>query len=245
MKIILKTIFVCVLGIACFSKSYAGDPDSIVVLSIKGELPQDAVKVGEIRVKDGGLKTNCGYEQSIFEAKMKASHLGGNLVKLTEVKPPDGWSTCYRLRADVYKVENISELHRVIKQREDSIMATLISDTASYALLYVYRPGGIGPIVEYNLHIDDTIVCRVFNNSKFIVRINDVGKKTIWARTEARDEVTVDIEKGKVYFLKCGVTMGAFVGHPKLNIVKAATGLRDFEKVKDRHFDKREKSVVP
>ncbi len=114
---------------------------------------------------------------------------------------PDTWSTCYRIHADVYAVSDATVYKKAQQYTADSLARTLLADTASYALLYVYRPrSGVGSIVQYNLHVDDSMVCRVKFGTKCIVKLPRAGHVKVWARTEARDEVDIDVQPGHVYF---------------------------------------------
>lgn len=55
----------------------------------------------------------------------------------------------------------------------DSVNATV---KAPYATLYVYRPRNfVGSMDSYNLHEADSVICRVKNNSKYIVRLYREG----------------------------------------------------------------------
>lgn len=103
----------------------------------------------------------------------------------------------------------------------------------SCALIHIYRPGSMmGMAISYNLHLDDEVVFRVKNKSKMTVRVTGEGLKMLWAKTETREELPVDIELGKEYYVRCGIGMGAFVGRPKLEIVDAQVGKSEFGKIK-------------
>jgi hypothetical protein len=103
----------------------------------------------------------------------------------------------------------------------------------SCALIHVYRPGSImGMAISYNLNLDDEVVFRVKNKSKTTVRVTSEGLKTLWARTETREELPVNIELGKEYYIRCGLGMGAFVGRPRMEIVDSQTGKVEFDRIK-------------
>ncbi len=208
------------------------DTGDVVVYELNDAPPANAKKISNIKIGDGGFKFNCGYAQTVEQAKEKARWVGGNLIKITEIRKPDMWSSCYRLHADVYVVGNIAEYKLSQRHVADSICKSLLPDTASYALLYVYRSTGVGPLVQYNLHVNDSMVCRVKFASKFIVKLHKAGPANIWARTETREAVVIDVKPGSVYFLKCEVRMGALVGEPKFTLANPVTGLREFEEIK-------------
>ncbi|ASZ10746.1 DUF2846 domain-containing protein [Chitinophaga pendula] len=220
------------------------DTSNILILKMEDVVPSGAQLLGNIKVTDKGFKIKCSYDQTIAAAKEKARKKGANLIKITELKTPDMWSTCYRLWADVYKLDDLASVNVSSQHRIDSIVSTLIPENADYALLYVYRPSSsMGVVVQYNLHVEDSVVCRIKSGSKFIVKLTNKGNTKLWARTEGRDEVQLNIQPGKVYFLKCGVNMGAFVGRPSLALVGASPGLEEFNKIKDTRKTQSEDTV--
>ncbi|MDR2118559.1 MAG: hypothetical protein LBP25_03375 [Tannerellaceae bacterium] len=103
----------------------------------------------------------------------------------------------------------------------------------SCALIHVYRPASMmGRAMSYHLNLDDEAVFRVKNKSKTTVRVTSEGKKTLWAKTETREELPIEIELGKEYYVRCGVRMGALVGRPRVELVDGETGKREFDGIK-------------
>ncbi|MDR2476089.1 MAG: DUF2846 domain-containing protein [Bacteroidales bacterium] len=100
------------------------------------------------------------------------------------------------------------------------------------ALLHIYRPGSMaGMAVSYHIHLDDEPLFRVKNKSKTTVRLTSEGVKTLWGRTETKEEVPIEIKLGKEYYIRCGVKMGALVGRPRIEIVDNAVGKSEFDKI--------------
>ena len=125
-----------------------------------------------------------------------------------------------------------------IVQKDSIISANVKSDTANYALLYVYRPKNfVGIAISYDLKISNSevqkfVVGRVKNNSKFVVKLYKEGKTEILAKTEAENSVSIDVKYGQKYYLKCGISMGVLVGRPDLNLVYSEQGELDYANVK-------------
>jgi len=59
---------------------------------------------------------------------------------------------------------------------------------ADYALMHIYRAGGYGALISFDLHLGDTVICRVKNNWKETIKIDKDGLNTLWASTEAKKE---------------------------------------------------------
>ncbi|AWO01161.1 hypothetical protein DLD77_05380 [Chitinophaga alhagiae] len=234
MKHFFALLTACLLmpAIAFCQALSAGTP--ILILQENEAAPTSAKHIGNIRIKDGGFKMRCGYEQTMEEARNKARSQGANIVKITQLKRPDALSTCYRLRADIYYQEDLPAMLEERRARQETALKAMLPDTASYSLLCVYRPkGGYGWAVGYNLHVNDSLVGRVENGCKFTIKLPHNGEIKIWARTEAREEVIVDVRPGQIYFLRCGVGMGALVGRPQLGFIRPEEGMEEFAAMPD------------
>ncbi|MDR1221959.1 MAG: DUF2846 domain-containing protein [Tannerella sp.] len=108
----------------------------------------------------------------------------------------------------------------------------LRADDAS-ALLHIYRPKSfVGAVVSYHIHMGDEPLFRVTNNSKTTVRVTRDGLQSLWGRTEAKSEIPLEIEFGKEYYIRCGVSMGAFVGRPAFTLMDNRTGKTEFDAVR-------------
>ncbi|MUP45974.1 hypothetical protein E0K83_09490 [Gramella sp. BOM4] len=83
---------------------------SVAIIEENEELePTDnQTKLGNFEIRDGGLSLDCSYERVQSLAKEKARSIGGNAVKITEHKLPGTWSTCHRLKFEVYKIADIT-----------------------------------------------------------------------------------------------------------------------------------------
>lgn len=137
-------------------------------------------------------------------------------------------STCDRIQAKILRVDDPKELMTLKEYK-----SPLVDSTWNYAKIYIYRPNGIGPLVGYNLYLNDSLLFRVKNNSKQEIKIKKEGTHTLWAKTESKTEISIDIEFGKEYYLRCGVLMGVMVGRPQLQIIDAISGKSEFDGVKE------------
>ena len=196
----------------------------ILVLPSNEEIPEDAIFIGSIKIGDSGFTTKCSYLEVIELAKLEARKAGGNIVKITEHKPPSMGSTCHRISASILKSSD-----------ENILMADMQAPTevlekdADYALLHVYRNSGVGPLVSYDLHLGDSVICRVKNNFRQSIKIKKEGYYSLWARTESKVEVPIHLETGKVYYLRCGVKLGMLVGRPSLQLIDTPIGKAEFD----------------
>lgn len=102
------------------------------------------------------------------------------------------------------------------------------------ATLYIYRPGSfIGAVISYDLYKGDQVICRIRNNSKCQIDIEEEGLIELWAKTEKKKTIHIYILPGQSYYLKCGIATGVFVGRPVMTTISAEQGESEFAKIKD------------
>lgn len=206
------------------------------VIVIQGDkLPENSIFIGNLKIGDSGFTTDCSYKKIIQDAKTEARKSGANIIKISELKDPAKWgSTCYRLKAKIYR--NIDSVKlapfiTIYKNRNKSRLPI----SADYAKVYIYRPRLlIGSLIGYKVRMNnDSVVCRVRNGEKCELTITDFRKHKFWAKIDTKDSVIVDIKKGQEYFIRCSVNPGVFVGRPELNLVENHKATKEFEQMKD------------
>lgn len=202
----------------------------VIVIGISEEEPADATEIGIVKIGDSGFSSNCGWDVVIEKAKTEARKAGGNVIKITKHIPPSLMgSSCHRITAKILKVENANALTKLNENKN-----AIIDSTWNYAKLYVYRPGGAGALVGYDLYLGDSVICRMKNNSKYEIKITKKGMNTLWAKTESKAEIPIDIEYGREYYLRCTMGMGFMVGRPQLQLVDKMQGLTEYNSTKSK-----------
>lgn len=203
----------------------------VVVLTESEVVPDQAELIGSIKVGDNGFSTNCSYEQVLELAKMEARKAGGNLLKITEHQLPTLMgSSCHQIKADILRVADPSKIRRSIVAEEE-----IVDPNVDYATLNIYRYSGAGALVSYDLYLGDSIVCRVKNKSKQTIQINKLGYNSLWAKTESKAELPVNLKAGHQYYIRCGLKMGIMVGRPSLELIDNKTGRMEFESIKTKN----------
>lgn len=191
-------------------------------------IPDGSLLLGKTFVGDTGFTTDCTYDVVLGLLEAEARNSGANILVITEIKTPDIGSTCYRIRAQLYRNTDISLVNEFIKVKEDRIKSRLPED-ADYAMVHFYRPKNPkGALIGFKIRMDDeTEIGRVRNGEKFSYRITDFGNHKFWAKTENIEEVIVTIERGKEYFFRCGVNFGAVVGRAQIEQVSTEIGIQE------------------
>ena len=121
----------------------------IVVIDLDREAPENSEILGTVKTGDSGFSTNCGYDVMININKQEARKAGGNATKIISHRFPSAMgSTCHRITANILKVENIENY--ALANEEQELL------DVDYAILNVYRFGGLGSLVGYNLRLGDS-----------------------------------------------------------------------------------------
>lgn len=113
----MKTVFLFLFTISCHLLSgsvNAAGSDIMVVIDVTDSTPVNGAVIAEIKFKDKGFKTKCTYIDAINYLKEQAKEHGANVIKITQHKYPDAWSSCHRMEATLYHVVDAGALEKEI-----------------------------------------------------------------------------------------------------------------------------------
>lgn len=79
--------------------------ENVALLDIEHKLPENTLKIGDLRFQDSGFSTDCSFNSLMTQARNEARKNGANIVKVVDKKKPDLWSSCYRLKIELYKYD--------------------------------------------------------------------------------------------------------------------------------------------
>lgn len=205
----------------------------IFLLDMEDNIPSDSEPIGEIKIGDGGLAVDCGYEKAIQELINASKQVGANLIRIVEVKAPSPMgSSCYRLRATIFRNLNQESLEKMKEKIAEANKSTL-PPNCDYAMIYFYRPtSNIGYAIGYKVKDEQkNILGRLRNGEKFAYKIQKFGNQSFVAETEAQEIINLNIEKGKEYFVRCGIRAGTFIGRPFFVLIENRIGRREYRQM--------------
>lgn len=100
------------------------------------------------------------------------------------------------------------------------------------ALVYIYRSKTLmGSAVTYDVRVGNTEIVTV-KPGGYYPYFAAPGETEFWARTETRAAATENLRAGQTYYLKAGLGIGLFVGHPKLQFVPEGVGQQEIWRCK-------------
>jgi len=79
-----------------------------------------------------------------------------------------------------------------------------------------YRSGMMGALVSCRVREGDTVVNRL-PPGKYFVHVTTPGAHEYNVRSEARDNLRLEVEEGETYYVRCAIGMGIGVGRPNLS----------------------------
>nr|HPI31638.1 hypothetical protein [Bacteroidales bacterium] len=89
-----------------------------------------------------------------------------------------------------------------------------------------------GFAVVYDVYADTKYITKVANNTYFSTKV-EPGLVTFNAMTEPpKVTASMNLEPGRTYYLKCGVSTGMWVGRPALEFVSESTGISETSKMR-------------
>lgn len=209
------------------------DDNKVIVLQNDDVLPANSELIGDIKIGDSGFTLNCGYNKVLADAKTAAKNAGANLLQIIQVKKPTALgSSCYRIKAKIYRNTDLEALAPLNKKLELKNKSRLPVDS-DYALIHFYRPqSAMGAFLGYKIKNEqDSIIGRLRNGEKFIFKTQTFGPQVFYGALETSEEIKINIEKGKEYFVRCAVTMGVVIGRPEIYIIENNVGIKEFERM--------------
>lgn len=97
--------------------------------------------------------------------------------------------------------------------------------------VYFYRSASLkGAAVNYNIYDSATLVGKMTPGQVLVYHVKP-GLHLFSARMEAKTTAILNVEAGKLYFVQCGVTIGAVVGNPTMRQVTSKVGIPAIRKI--------------
>lgn len=183
----------------------------VIVLQENEVPPEDAVFIGPVKQRYGGLFRKADPQKTVEQIKKDALFYGGNVLHL---KPADNGAIgkAQRFGADVF----YSESYKGIKEftPEDTVNQPVLDSTNS-AILHVKCAQRRK--FKYDLFLGHDFLTSTRPQPKEIF-ISTKGYNILWARLGRIAEIPCHIEFGEHYYLLCDVIPGLF-SIPTLELV--------------------------
>lgn len=100
------------------------------------------------------------------------------------------------------------------------------------AVVYIYRPSSFfGAAVSYTVNAGDKPVVKLANGG-YYPYIASPGEVEIWAETESKSSVTLDLKAGDRRYVRGTLGIGIVMGRPNLSVVEPAAAEAEIKECK-------------
>jgi hypothetical protein len=203
----------------------------VTVLTADEYRPTGCDLLAKVFVGESGTTLNCGLERMMAEALRQTRQAGGNVLKINQIIPPSWASSCYQIIGEAFYAQDIPAMQAELSRRRAADEKSQLPAGTPYALLYAYRPAGLGAkAVSYDVRLNDSVVYRARYDTRSVIRLTKPGSVTLWAENSSTP-LTLEVEPGKEYFLRCGLQGAAHKPQPLLNFVSTRQGRLEYEGV--------------
>lgn len=96
--------------------------------------------------------------------------------------------------------------------------------------LVIYRPGGLGGAVQPDIKLNGEVIGKSQPEGFFFVD-RTAGRYTVSARTEIETTLDAELEEGRTTYVQTSITMGLFVGHPRLTLQSESTAIQQLPRL--------------
>lgn len=135
----------CGPGVSRFGYDITGktiDPDcTVVVIENAAVDSSNAVLLGSVRIGDTGFSIDCGENKVISMLKVEACLLGADIINLYDIKTPDILSSCYRVKADFYKLNKANDVSTFSPSIKDNAAGTKLQAVNAPSQILGYMSG--------------------------------------------------------------------------------------------------------
>lgn len=182
------TLKLHIIAFAAFlaTSSLYAQSNHIVVLDENDQTEIIGTFISEIKFKEKGFTSNCSYQEVIKSLKEKAIANNANVIKITEHKLPDAMSTCHRMKASLYNVENTRLYEKEILWSSDRklVWEDFKAERSPYGNIE-----GIAAATQCGIYFETNRITN-FKKPKFFVRTVFDAKKS-WVGESGRTSAEV------------------------------------------------------
>ncbi len=198
------------------------------VLIIVGILFFNVVNAQDIILKKNGDEINA-----------KIQEVGVNEIKYKKFDNLDG-PVYTILKAEVFMIKYANGSKDVFTADtpnsnvpvNNTVAPSASAEKATVIIYRLNKPTPASMSTNYDIYADTRYLTKVQNNTYFVTKL-DSGQVTFNALTEPpKVTVSITLEPGKTYYLKCSFSTGMWVGRPILEFVSESIGATETAKMK-------------
>ncbi len=208
--------------IATQAYSALSDSANITILSENDSTIKNIVYIGKVQATGKNKNGRSAQEDAYNLVLAEARKAGSNVVQIVSQGPNTRRTNRYQIDARLlYAGTGAQNIDSALKAK-------------GVAMLHFYRPSGPGFFGKYDIYLFDQPLCRAFNNWKQSVEVPAGGAARIWADCGETGEITLILEPGVHYYIRCGMGTGEQSGEPTFQIIDSESGAVEFDALRPR-----------
>lgn len=102
------------------------------------------------------------------------------------------------------------------EQSEEHAPVSIGEPEAGKGQIVFFRSGGMGFAMGCGVNENDVRVSALGAGKYFVIQ-TEPGTHTYTAKSESKDVLTLEIDPGETYYVRCTIKMGIMVGRPNLS----------------------------
>jgi hypothetical protein len=189
--------------------------EEVKVIEIQEEVPANSEFLGEVKIEDTGFSTNCDYETVINAAKLEVSKAGGNALRILSHQSPDLYSSCHRINASIYRIDNTLKKINLTSTRTTRDSSVIVAKNSVVDTIEIYKPNGGS--VQYKYKGENL----TYDRMKFIVQNNAVATNYL---QKAQSSSGLSSVMGYAAGFLIGYPLGTLIGGGTPNWALAGIG---------------------
>lgn len=171
---------------------------NIVVIEEHDKRKVEGEYITEVKLGDG-FRVKCSYDMGIEYLKEQAEQHNANLVKITQHKAPDLWSTCHRFKAALYKVADPGIYEDKIHWNKNRLL-----EWSDFRAKEAFYPIGEGVAATYCGILFETRAASTFSKPEFTVKTVFYKDKS-WAAEDMGDRPNLVLNHERKHFDICEI----------------------------------------
>ena len=104
-------------------------------------------------------------------------------------------------------------------------------------VLHLFRKEAGGTALHYDITIHDSLLTRSNNNWIETITLPATGIPTLSAKTESTSSITLNLQPGYHYYIRCGVNLGVLVGRPTLEVVEPTVAKAEIDAIQQNALE--------
>lgn len=180
--------------------------EDVVILNDANRLPNQRTEIGTITVKKSDYhNVPCGWVERLTAATLEARKVGGNVIVLDKISGNINLSTnsCGELSGYVYNVDE-NQVTQLKKYRVNGGL----KNKYDFARVVFIKPSFA---TNYSIYVNNENLGLVKGGEIVEYKTKNKEPLIIWAKTESKTQLVLNVEPGYDYFILCNEIPSGFM----------------------------------